>query len=194
MKYSQMLFENMTYPTMDFHREDLKPILHSITSPFKIQSNSLIQLLRFKNILPIFHTHQTQCLGLQTNSIDGIIYVQNKITLERINLLFISSTKEIYLSECLFSHWFIWPLIMDIIRYLTSNQYNYHGLNRYIQIDIDDIFLGGKTNDRWTSNDIQALIRSQLFIRNYVKDFHYRLGYSGFYYEDNEDDRLLISK
>ncbi len=194
IEYSQMLFENMTYSTMDFHREDLKPILHSITSPFKIQSNQLIQLLKFKHILPVFRIHHHQCVGLQidqTRSVDVIIYVENKITFEKVNLLIMLSTKEIYLSECLFHHWFIWPLIMDIIRYLTSNRYDYHGLNRYIQIDIDDIFLGGKTNDRLKSEDIQALIRSQLFIRNYVKDFRYRLGFSGFYYED---DRLLISK
>ncbi len=194
IKYSQMLFENVTYPTMDFHRNDWKPVLRSTTSPFKIQPNRLISLLKFENILPVFHIRHNQCVGQQIDSIDPIIYVEDKITFEKINLFSISSTKEIYLSECLFSYWFIWPLIMDIIRYLTSNQYDYHGFDRDIQIDIDDVFLGGKTNDRWKSEDIQALIRSQLFIRNYVKNFRYRLGFSGFYYEDNEADRLLISK
>jgi hypothetical protein len=199
INYSQMLLENITYPTMDFSREELKPILHTTTSPFKIkQSNPLIKLLRFQDILPVFH-HYNQCIGLQiheNNSGNTIIYVQNKITFKKISLLTISSEKEIYLSECLSHHWFIWPLMMDIIRYLTSNVYNYHGFNRYIQIDIDDIFLGGKTNDQLKFEDIQALIRSQKFIRNYVANFRYRLGFSGFYYNlsNDEGNRLLISK
>jgi len=194
-----MLFENLTYSTIDFNRNELKPINHTTKSPFKIQqSNQLIKLLRFKNILPYFHTQSKQCIGLKINkntSVNRIIYVENKITFEKINLLIILSKNEIYLSECLYSHWFIWPLIMDILRYLTSDKYDYYGLNRYIQIDIDDIFLGKKTNDRFKSNDIQELIRSQLFIRNYISNFQYRLGFSGFYYdEENEGDRLLIRK
>jgi len=199
INYSQMLFEYLTYPTINFNRDELKPIFHTISSPFKInKSNQLIKLLRFNNVLPYFHHHHHQCTGLQinkTNSINTIIYVQNKNTFEKISLLIISSDKQIYLSECLYSHWFIWPLMMDILRYLTSDLYNYYGFKRYIQIDIDDIFLGEKTNDRLNSEDIHALIRSQLFIRNLIKNFHYRLGFSGFYYDEkNEGDRLLMSK
>jgi len=199
INYSQMLYENMTYSTIDFNRDELKPILHTTTSPFQIkQSNQLIKLLRFEDVLPYFHNHHKKCIGLRVNKNNlgnTIIYVQNKITFEKINLLIISSEKQIYLSECLCYHWFIWPLMMDIFRYLTSDVYDYHGFNRYIQIDIDDIFLGGKTNDRLKSDDIQALIRSQLFIRNYIKNFHYRLGFSGFYFNlsNDEGDRLLIS-
>jgi len=199
INFSQMLFENVTYPTIDFNQNELKPINHTIKSPFKIQQlNPLIKLLRFKDILPYFHSQHKQCIGIKINkniSANSIIYVQDKITFEKINLLIVISKKEIYLSECLYSHWFIWPLMMDILRYLTSDKYNSYGLNRYIQIDIDDIFLGRKTNDRFKSDDIYALIRSQLFIRNYIPNFRYRLGFSGFYYdEDNEGDRLLMSK
>ncbi|CAF0734572.1 unnamed protein product [Rotaria sp. Silwood1] len=206
IKYSQMLFENISYPTIDFNREELKPIIHTIQSPFKIkQSNKIIRLLRFEKILPyFFHFHglHDQCVSLpidKDNLINTIIYVENKITFEKINLMIISKEKQIYLSECLYHHWFIWPLMMDIFRYLTSNVYDYYGLNRYIQIDIDDIFLGSKSQDRLKSDDIQALIRSQLFIQNYVSNFRYRLGFSGYYYdlgndEDNQGDRLLIKE
>ena len=195
VKYSEMLLENVTYPTIDFHRDELIPIVRSTASPFRIQpSNPLIQLLTFKDILPIFRLHRTHCIGLPINHLDQtVIYVKNRLTLEKINLLVLSSDQNIQISECLFHHWFIWPVLMDILRYVTSNQYDYHGWIRHIQIDIDDVFLGGKTHDRWTSNDIQALIRSQLFIRNYVKNFQYRLGFSGFYYEENDGDRALMS-
>jgi hypothetical protein len=205
IKYSQMLFENVTYPTIDFNREELKPILHRTTSPFQIQQpNKVIKILRFEKILPYFHPgRNNRCFSLETSkddSINTIVYVQNKITFEKINLMIIKADKQIYLSECLYHHWFIWPLMMDILRYLTSDVYDYHGLKRYIQIDIDDIFLGGKSNDYLRSNDIHALLRSQLFIQNYIKNFRYRLGFSGYYYqnsgnnEENEGNRLLISK
>lgn len=197
IQYSQMLFENLTYPTIDFNRNEIKPIYQTVETPFYIQqSNQLIKLLSFEKLLPYFfssHLHQ-QCIGLPFNQINTIIYIQNKQTLEKLSLLIISSEKEIYLSECLTSHWFIWPLIMDILRFLTSKSYDYYGLNRSIQIDIDDIFLGEKTNDQLKSNDIHALIHSQEFIRNFIPNFRYRLGFSGFYYNENNDgDRLLIS-
>ncbi|CAF0762758.1 unnamed protein product [Rotaria sordida] len=204
IKYSQMLFENISYPTIDFNREKLKPIIHTTQSPFKIeQSNQIIKLLHFEKILPYFsyyHELNNRCISLpinKNNLTNTIIYVENKITLEKINLMIISKEKQIYLSECLYHHWFIWPLMMDIFRYLTSNVYNYYGLNRYIQIDIDDIFLGSKSHDRLKSDDIQALIHSQSFIQNYISNFRYRLGFSGYYYnsgndEENQGDRLLI--
>ena len=204
IKYSDMFYENINYSTINFNRNQLKPIIHTIQSPFKIvQSNKLIQLLNFKTVLPYFYYHpklNSRCSSIRinkTNSINTILYVENKITFEKINLIWIVNNQQIYLSECLYHYWFIWPLMMDILKYLTSNLYDYHGLNRYIQIDIDDIFLGSKSNDRLKFGDIQALLRSQLFIQNYVSDFRYRLGFSGYYYhtgndEENQGDRLLM--
>ncbi|CAF0881601.1 unnamed protein product [Adineta steineri] len=205
INYAQMLFENISYSTIDFNREIYKPIIDTTTTPFNIiQSNEVIKILRFEKLLPYFHHHHnSQCIGLEISHDDStstIVYVKNKITFEKINLMIISEENKIYLSECLYNHWFIWPLFMDILRYLTSNIYDYHGLKRYIQIDIDDIFLGEKSNDYLKSNDIQALIRSQLFIQNYIKNFRYRLGFCGYYYsnsnnnEVNESNRLLIKE
>ena len=194
---SEMLFENITYPTMEFHRDQLTPVRQSTASPFRIQpSNQVIHLLTFKEILPIFHQHRRRCFGvpMKENIDRTVIYVKKKITLEKINLFIVSSENEIRISECLFYHWFIWPIFMDILRYLTAKEYDYHGWIRHIQIDIDDVFLGGKSNDRWTSDDVQALIRSQAFIANSVKNFRYRLGFSGFYYEENQGDRVLMSQ
>lgn len=197
INYSQMLIEDLTYPTIDYNQNEFKPIYHTTQTPFQIQqSNQLIKLLRFEKFLPYFftsHLHQ-ECIGLPFNEMNTIIYVENKQTFEKISLLNILSEKEIYISECLTFHWFIWPLIMDILRYLTSNSYDYYGLNRSIQIDIDDIFLGEKTNDQLKSNDIYALIYSQEFIRNFIPNFRYRLGFSGYYYDEkNDGDQLLIS-
>lgn len=206
IKYSQMIFENVTYPTIDYNRNELKPTIRTTQTPFKIkQPNRIIKILKFENALPYFnHFHElhSQCFGLsmnQNNLTNVIIYVENENTLKKIDLMSVSENKRIYVSECLFHHWFIWPLMMDVLKYLTDNLYDYYGLNRHLQVDIDDIFLGSKSNDRLKLSDIQALIRSQSFIQNYISNFRYRLGFSGYYFdlgndEENQGDLLLISK
>ncbi|CAM4809949.1 unnamed protein product [Rotaria magnacalcarata] len=206
IKYSQMIYSNASYETIDFSREALKPITLTTKSPFKInQPNKLIKLLRFEKVLPYFFHYYgptDQCVGLpidQNDLTSTIIYVENKVTSEKINLITIAKEKQIYLSECLYHNWFIWPLLMDVLRYLSSDTYDYYGLNRHIQIDIDDMFLGGKSHDRLKLDDIQELLRSQSFIQNYISNFRYRLGFSGYYYNSGNDDesqgdRLLINE
>lgn len=208
ISYSEMLFENVSYPTMDFNRDELKPVSHTTKSPFRlVQHNKIIQILRFDTILPYFHQQQserkTKCFAfraMDNHLTDTIVYAQSRISSEKLKLLFEFHEKHLYLSECLFDHWFIWPVMMDVVRYLTSNEYDYHGLKRYVQVDIDDMFLGDKSNGYLISDDIQALIRSQLFIRKYIDNFRYRLGFSGYYYSNltneqaNEANRLLMSK
>ncbi|CAF1052922.1 unnamed protein product [Adineta ricciae] len=207
VSYSEMLFENVSYPTMDFNRDVLKPVIHTTKSPFRlVQHNKIIQILRFDTVLPYFHHQQferkTKCFVFRTTDnhrTDTIVYVHSRTSSEKLKLLFEYHEKQLYLSECLFDYWFIWPVMMDIVRYLTSNEYDYHGLKRYVQVDIDDIFLGDKSNGYLISDDIQALIRSQLFIQNYIENFRYRLGFSGYYYSNstnehaNEANRLLMT-
>ena len=190
---NEMLFENFTYPTINFHSKEEE--FQITSSPFRIQSfNQLIKLLRFNSNLPYFSKSSFQCTVLPRAK-TSIIYLQTKQTLEKLDLLSIYSENEIHLSECLAYYWFSWPLLIDIFRYLMSDKYDYHGLIRHIQIDIDDIFLGKKSSEQLEVSDIQALIRSQEFIRNYVSNFKYRLGFSGFYFDENNDaDRLLMSK
>lgn len=69
-------------------------------------------------------------------------------------------------------------------------------LKRYIQIDIDDIFVG-TTGTRMTRADADALLQSQYRLRRDIKNFTYCLGFSGHYFhngdslEDEGDERLI---
>ena len=203
--YSQMLHENVSYPTIDFHRDDLQPVLRKTKSPFRInESNGIITLLRFKRLLPYFHHHPAaddRCLGLRADPdepFETIIYVRDRMTLEKLSLMAVSGQK-IQLSTCLDHHWFIWAILMDALKYLTSGLYDHYGFHRHIQVDIDDIFLGGKSQDHLKPADIQALLRSQAFIQTYAPNFRYRLGFSGYYFntssrDDHHGDQLLIRK
>lgn len=203
--YSQMLHENVSYPTIDFHRDDPQPIVRTTKSPFRLEeSNGIIRLLRFKRLLPYFHHHPAaddRCHGLEVNPrepFETIIYVRDRITLEKLHLMVVSD-RQIQLSACLDHHWFVWPLLMDALRYLTAGLYDHHGLYRHIQVDIDDIFLGGKSQDHLKPADIQALLRSQTFIQTYAPNFRYRLGFSGYYFntsntDNSHGDQLLIRK
>ena len=204
MAYSDMLYENMSYSTIDFSRDHLEPRIRTTASPFRIQaSNAVIRLLRFDTVLPHFHDRlrlTDRCTGLPTTldrTLTSVIYARHRITSVNISLMTVSA-QGIRISDCLTHHWFIWPLMMDSLKYLTSGRHALYGLERYIQIDIDDIFLGGKSQDRLTTDDVHALMRSQVFLQQYMANFRYRLGFSGHYFnssDENEDNgnRLLIS-
>lgn len=72
----------------------------------------------------------------------------------------------------------------------------YDDLERYIQIDIDDIFVG-TSGTRMTKADVDALLQSQYHLRQDIKNFTYFLGFSGYYFrngdslEDEGDERLI---
>ena len=71
-------------------------------------------------------------------------------------------------------------------------------LQRYIQIDIDDIFVGER-GTRLRPVDVDALIDFQKRIQFLIPDFKFNLGFSGKFYhrgfpEENEGDDYIISK
>ena len=206
MKYSDMFTETITYPTIDFDRSRLFPTVRTSSSPFLIEeSTNFINLLRFKKILPHFDQSKSvrdrSCFGLSSNSsahFKSVIYARHRTSSEKIHLLLFSKGK-VFISSCLEHFWFIWPLLMDALKYLTAGSYDHYGYERHIQIDIDDIFLGKKFNDRLTTDDVRALISSQSFIQNYVPNFRYRLGFSGHFFDaesqiNDDGDQLLMSK
>lgn len=105
-----------------------------------------------------------------------------------------------------------------VLRWSTKCRCGCHSLDRFIQIDIDDIFVGAR-GTRMTSDDVEALIQSQgqlhyissyLYVkhicfkwdssdklRNRISNFSYLLGYSGAFFlhgDDLEDegDRMII--
>ena len=70
-------------------------------------------------------------------------------------------------------------------------------LQRYIQVDIDDIFVG-QQGTRLRPNDVEALLETQARIRTVVPGFHFNLGFSGKFYnhgsaEENQGDDLLLA-
>ena len=91
-------------------------------------------------------------------------------------------------------------LLLDAISYGSFERLNID-LIRYVQIDIDDIFVGA-SGMRMKPMDVHALIGFQSFLnQNYFDSnqsmFKFNLGYSGYYYqkgnlEENLADQLLI--
>ncbi|VDP14357.1 unnamed protein product [Heligmosomoides polygyrus] len=99
----------------------------------------------------------------------------------------------------LFGHnvtdWMIKLTFLDVLWYTTGGRVGW-SLDRYIQIDVDDIFVGAR-GTRMVESDVRALLESQARFRKYISNFTYMLGFSGSYFrngDDNEDrgDELLV--
>ncbi|CAL4073832.1 unnamed protein product, partial [Meganyctiphanes norvegica] len=87
-------------------------------------------------------------------------------------------------------------LFLDGLSYLSRGRLSL-SLDRYILVDIDDIFVGPKGR-RMTVSDVEALLVSQKKLQGIVPGFHFNLGFSGKYYqkgyeEENEGDRRLLT-
>ena len=120
------------------------------------------------------------------------------------NLLF---TNDIDGIKCMFfslidfeNVWLLKPLFLDSIRYLSNQEIDF-SLKRYVQIDIDDIFVA-KTGTRMVPSDVNELIRLQNELTNHYfyhdnYTFKFTLGFCGYYFKsgnkiENEADELLI--
>ncbi|CAE1327480.1 NDST2 [Acanthosepion pharaonis] len=71
-------------------------------------------------------------------------------------------------------------------------------LERYVLIDIDDVFVGAP-GKRMKISDVHALLAAQKRLQSQIKGFRFNLGFSGKYYqkgtpEENLGDQLLIEK
>uniref|UniRef100_A0AC35FTS7 [heparan sulfate]-glucosamine N-sulfotransferase n=1 Tax=Panagrolaimus sp. PS1159 TaxID=55785 RepID=A0AC35FTS7_9BILA len=94
-------------------------------------------------------------------------------------------------------HFFIKIAFWDSLLYMSRGSFNW-SLDTYIQIDIDDVFVG-QTGTRLVTEDIFALIESQNFLRKYIKGFNYTLGFSGHFFRrgdkvENEADEILVAQ
>ncbi|KAJ1368506.1 hypothetical protein KIN20_029649, partial [Parelaphostrongylus tenuis] len=91
--------------------------------------------------------------------------------------------------------WMIKMTFLDVLWYTTGGRIGW-SLDRYIQIDIDDIFVGAR-GTRMVEDDVAALLESQEHLRQYISNFTYMLGFSGSYFhngddsEDRGDERLI---
>ncbi|KAE8630595.1 hypothetical protein XENTR_v10000886 [Xenopus tropicalis] len=88
-------------------------------------------------------------------------------------------------------------IFIDAISFLSGKKLSL-SLDRYILVDIDDIFVG-KEGTRMNINDVKALLETQNLLRTQVSNFTFNLGFSGKFYhtgtieEDEGDDLLLQS-
>ncbi|KAI4543159.1 hypothetical protein MG293_007285 [Ovis ammon polii] len=88
-------------------------------------------------------------------------------------------------------------IFIDAVSFLSGKRLTL-SLDRYILVDIDDIFVG-KEGTRMNTNDVKALLDTQNLLRAQITNFTFNLGFSGKFYhtgteeEDEGDDRLLGS-
>ncbi|XP_043552757.1 bifunctional heparan sulfate N-deacetylase/N-sulfotransferase 4-like isoform X1 [Chiloscyllium plagiosum] len=71
-------------------------------------------------------------------------------------------------------------IFVDAIGFLSGKKLSL-SLERYILVDIDDIFVG-KEGTRMNVNDVKALLETQNLLRTQVPNFTFNLGYSGKFY------------
>lgn len=94
-----------------------------------------------------------------------------------------------------FSFWLHALMLLDGISYLSHGKLSLR-LERHIQIDIDDIFVGAKET-RMKAHDVVALYEAQARLQEQVQGFRFMLGFSGWYYqhgteEENVGDEMLL--
>uniref|UniRef100_A0A8C4YIQ0 [heparan sulfate]-glucosamine N-sulfotransferase n=1 Tax=Gopherus evgoodei TaxID=1825980 RepID=A0A8C4YIQ0_9SAUR len=85
-------------------------------------------------------------------------------------------------------------IFIDAISFLSGKKLTL-SLDRYILVDIDDIFVG-KEGTRMNVNDVQALLDTQNLLRAQITNFTFNLGFSGKFYhtgteEEDEGDDLF---
>ncbi|EEB17253.1 heparan sulfate N-deacetylase/N-sulfotransferase, putative [Pediculus humanus corporis] len=86
-------------------------------------------------------------------------------------------------------------LFLDSLSFLSHGQLSV-SLQRYIQVDIDDIFVGEK-GTRLQKDDIMAMLKTQQRIQEMISGFKLNLGFSGKYFhhgttEENLGDDMLL--
>ncbi|KAM8764070.1 bifunctional heparan sulfate N-deacetylase/N-sulfotransferase 4 [Rhynchonycteris naso] len=88
-------------------------------------------------------------------------------------------------------------VFLDAVSFLSGRRLTL-SLDRYVLVDIDDIFVG-KEGTRMNVKDVKALLETQNLLRSQVANFTFNLGFSGKFYhtgteeEDEGDDLLLRS-
>ncbi|XP_036431550.1 bifunctional heparan sulfate N-deacetylase/N-sulfotransferase 1 [Colossoma macropomum] len=104
------------------------------------------------------------------------------------------------IQRVLFGHnlafWLHKLVFVDAVAFLTAKRLSL-SLDRYVLVDIDDIFVG-KEGTRMKVSDVKALLETQNELRTSIPNFTFNLGFSGKFYHagtDEEDlgDDLLLS-
>lgn len=93
--------------------------------------------------------------------------------------------------------WLHCLIFLDSLSYLSHGKLSLP-LERYVLIDIDDVFVGAP-GKRMKISDVHALLAAQKRLQSQIKGFRFNLGFSGKYYqkgtpEENLGDQLLIAE
>ncbi|XP_013416453.1 bifunctional heparan sulfate N-deacetylase/N-sulfotransferase isoform X1 [Lingula anatina] len=97
-----------------------------------------------------------------------------------------------------FKFWLHRLLFLDSLSYLSHGKLSLP-LERYILLDVDDIFVG-RNGIRMHADDVEAMVLFQERWQKQIPNFHFNLGFSAKYFhhgtpeEDLGDDRLLEHK
>lgn len=86
-------------------------------------------------------------------------------------------------------------MMVDALSYLSHGKLSL-SLDRYIQIDVDDIFVG-ITGTRMTAADVEAMVQAQERFQKKVEGFMFNMGFSGYYFQtgdnpENEGDKKIL--
>ncbi|XP_048590221.1 bifunctional heparan sulfate N-deacetylase/N-sulfotransferase 4 [Nematostella vectensis] len=126
-------------------------------------------------------------------------YAQSYITKRYVSVILdkgkLDGIKKVYFGNGL-NFWLHRLLFIDGLDFLSDGAIK-RPLDRWILVDIDDIFVG-KTGIRMTRDDVQAMISVQQSISERVPGFKFNLGFSGFYYlhgnkQESGGDQELIA-
>ncbi|XP_047408282.1 bifunctional heparan sulfate N-deacetylase/N-sulfotransferase 2 isoform X2 [Sciurus carolinensis] len=90
------------------------------------------------------------------------------------------------------SFWLHKLVFVDAVAYLTGKRLCLD-LDRYILVDIDDIFVG-KEGTRMKVTDVEALLTTQNKLRTLVPNFTFNLGFSGKFYHTGPGESLCHSQ
>lgn len=86
-------------------------------------------------------------------------------------------------------HWLNRVLLLEAIEHLSSGRI-LSPLERYIQIDVDDIFVG-ETGKRMNTSDVGALVETQNWLAQRISGgFKFNLGFSGKYFKHGRGDEI----
>ena len=77
--------------------------------------------------------------------------------------------------------WVHQMIFLDGLSYLSHGKLSLP-LERFIQVDVDDIFVGA-SGTRMTVSDVEAAVKSQERLQSQVSNFHFNLGFSGWFFQ-----------
>lgn len=139
------------------------------------------------NIAPSGYVNNTTTSGMKKVV---TVVVQDQGTIDGIQ-------RVIFGANTGFDLWHDRLLLMDSISFLSHGKLALP-LQRYILIDIDDIFVG-ETGTRMIPEDVDALLQAQELFGEKIAGFKFNLGFSGKYYhkgndmEDKGDDSIIAN-